>query len=279
MPPPEHVILANVRPFVGLLAALIAVGCDAGARDDDAVAFAAPAVYERWWALTESCSGLSGSLKSVEWRRAPATALQEAEGEGTVAYWSSNDNSIVLATNAVTNGRIVRHEMLHALSRSRGHPMSLFRVQCAGVVRCDEACKRDADVLPQTTSVIRVPVDSLDIAIASFPAMPSPRVDDGAFQIIVSVTNPATYAVVVRFRTTDPAIAVSISPGDLRLTADHDIGDPRLALFGPGERKQYVFDLRASDPTSRVPFKAGAYLLVGFFDGIVTAPLSLTIGP
>jgi hypothetical protein len=196
-----------------------------------------------------------------------------------VAYWSSNDNSIVLATNAVTNGRIVRHEMLHALSRSRGHPTSLFRVQCAGVVRCDEACKGDADMLPQTTAAIWVPVDSLDIAIVSFPAQPSPSVDDGAFQVIVSVTNPASYAVVVRFRTTDPAIAVSISPGDLRLTADHDIGDPGLALFGPGERKQYVFDLRAGDPTSRVPFKAGVYQLMGSFDGLMSAPLAITIGP
>ncbi|MDP1857685.1 MAG: hypothetical protein Q8K82_03390 [Gemmatimonadaceae bacterium] len=268
-----------MRHSVALLVALAALGCDAGARDDGAVAFAPPAVYERWWALTESCSGLSGSLTSVEWRSAPASALQAAEGAGTVAYWSSRDNRIVLATNAVTNGRIVRHEMLHALSRSRGHPTSLFRVQCAGVVRCDEACKGDADVPPQTSTAIRVPVDSLDMSIASFPAQPSSGVDDGAFQIIVSVTNPATHAVVVRLRTTDPAIAVSISPGELRLTADHEVGDPRLALFEPGERKQYVFDLRANDPRSRVRFKAGEYQLIGSFDGIATVPLALIVGP
>lgn len=210
--------------------------------------------------------------------RAPASALQSAEGAGTAAYWSSDDNRIVLATNAIANGRIVRHEMLHALSRSRGHPESLFRVQCEGIVRCDEACNGDAGASPRTTTAIRVPVDSLRIAIASYPEQPSPAVDDGAFQIVVSITNPASHAIVVDFRTPDPAIAVAVSPGDVRLTADHEIGDPRLALFGPGERKQYVFDLRASDPTSRVPFKFGAYLLRGQFDGLTTAPLVLTVG-
>ena len=266
------------RPLAALLAACATLGCDARVRDDGAVAFAPPSVYARWWALTESCSGLSGSLKSVRWMRAPAGALQSAEGAGTVAYWSSNDNRIVLAANAVTNGRIVRHEMLHALSRSRGHPAALFRDRCEGVVRCDEACKSDGDVPPQTASAIRVPVDSLDIAITSFPARPSRNVDDGNFQLIVSITNPAPYAVVVGFRAADPAIAVSVSPGDLRLTADHEIGDPRLAFFAPGQRKQYVFDLRANDSTSRVVFNSGHYLLRGLFDDLSTAPFALVIG-
>ena len=266
-----------MRSFLALLAAVAVLGCDATARLDGAVAFAPPAVYERWWALTESCSGLSGSLKSVRWMSAPASALQSAEGAGTVAYWSSRDNRIVLATNAVTNGRIVRHEMLHALRRSRGHPASLFRAQCEGVVRCDEVCKGEAGELPRTYTAIRVPVESLLIAISSFPAEPSRRVDDGAFQVIVSVTNSASHAVIAGFRSTDPAIAVSVSPGDVRLTADHEIGDPRLAHFGPGERKQYVFDLRAGDTTSRIVFKTGEYRLTGRFDGLSTAPLALTV--
>lgn len=268
----------RLRPSVVLLAACAALGCDAGARGDGATAFAPPAVYERWWALTESCSGLSGTLKSVRWMHAPASALQYAEGKGTVAYWSSKDNRIVLAATAVANGRIVRHEMLHALSRSRGHPVALFRNQCEGVVRCDEACKGDDDVPLQTASAIRVPVDSLDIAITSFPAQPSRSVYDGAFQLIVSVTNPAPYAVAVAFRAADPAIAVSVSPGNLRLTADHEVGDPRLALFGPGQRKQYVFDLRAGDTTGRIVFEPGRYQLRGLFDGLSTEPLALVVG-
>ena len=271
-------MLLRVRPFVALLAACAALGCDADVRGDGAVAFVPPAVYERWWALTESCSGLSGSLKSVRWMRAPASVLQSAEGAGTVAYWSSKDNRIVLATTAVANGRIVRHEMLHALGRSRGHPVALFQNQCEGVVRCDEACKDDGDVPPQTASAIRVPVDSLDIAITSFPAQPSRSAYDGAFQLIVTVTNPAPYAVTVELRAEDPAIAVSVSPGDLRLTADHEIGRPRLAFIGPGQRKQYVFDLRAGDPTNRIVFESGLYQLRGLFDGLSTAPLALVVG-
>ena len=210
---------------------------------------------------------------------APASALQAAEGAGTVAFWSSKDNRIVLATNAVTNGRIVRHEMLHALSRSRGHPAPLFRVQCDGVVRCDELCRSGDDDRRPTTSAIRVPVSALEIAIASFPAQPASSVDDGAFQVIVKITNPASHQVVADFRTTDPAIAISVSPGELRLTADHEVGDPRLARFGPGERKQYVFDLRVGDTTSRIVFKAGDYRLTGRFDALSSAPLVLTVRP
>ncbi|MFA6166022.1 MAG: hypothetical protein WC700_05380 [Gemmatimonadaceae bacterium] len=263
--------------FLTLLAAVATLGCERTARLDSAVAFTPPAVYARWWTLTEACSGLSGSLTSVRWMRAPAGALQAAEGAGTVAYWSSTDNSVVLATNAVANGRIVRHEMLHALSRSRGHPASLFRAHCEGVVRCDEACKGESGGSPLTSTAIRVPVESLRIAISSFPAAPSPGVDDGAFQVIVSVMNPASHAVIADFRTADPAIAVSLAPGDLRLTADHEVGDPRTARFGPGERKQYVFDLRVSDPASRVDVKPGAYRLRGHFDALSTATLALEV--
>ncbi len=246
---------------------------------DGAAPFAPPAVYQRWWALSESCSGLSGSLRSVRWSSAPTSALQAAEGAGTVAFWSSTDNRIVLANNAVTNGRVVRHEMLHALSRSRGHPASLFRVRCDGVVRCDEACRAGGELPRPTNAAVRVPVSALNISIASVPAIPTRDVDDGAFQVVVSVTNPASHDVVVALRTADPAIAVSVSPGDLRLTADHEIGDPRVAWFGPHERKQYVFDLRVGDTPGRILFSPGAYLLTGRFDDLSTPPLALTIRP
>ncbi|MHB1068516.1 MAG: hypothetical protein ACYC1W_01480 [Gemmatimonadaceae bacterium] len=271
-------MLLHVRSYLALLTAVTALGCDASVVLKNAVEFAPPAVYARWWALTEECSGQSGSMKSVRWMSAPANALQDAEGAGTVGYWSSKDNRIVLATNAVTNGRIVRHEMLHALSRSRGHSASLFRTGCEGVVRCDEACKGEDTDIPWANTASRVPVDSLRIAIAIYPAQPSIRIDDGAFQVIVSVTNPALHTVVVGFRTPDPAIAVSVSPGDIRVTADHEVGDPRRAIFGPGERKQYVFDLRAGDPRSRVAFMPGDYRLTGYFDAIFTAQLPLVVG-
>lgn len=218
-------------------------------------------------------------MESVQWMSAPASALQAAEGPGTVAYWSSRNNRIVLATNAVASGRIVRHEMLHALSQSRGHPASLFRNQCEGVVRCDEACSGGSGGPPLNVTARRVPVESLRIAIASYPAEPSPAVDDGFFQITVSVTNPAPHAVIADFRSRNPAIAVSLAPDDLRLTADHEIGDPRTALFRSGERKQYVFDLRVTDPAGRVDIKPGAYRVRGHFDALSTAPLALEVRP
>lgn len=278
-PQHERPVRVRRRWHFAALTSLATLACGAEGRVDGAVAFSPPAVYQRWWTLTEACSGLSGSLKRVQWMRAPATALQAAEGAGTVAYWSSRNNRIVLATNAIANGRIVRHEMLHALSRSRGHPASLFLARCAGVVRCDEACRGERGDSTLAGIVRRVPLESLLMAISSDPEEPSTAVDDGFFHITVSVTNPAPHAVLVNVRTGDPAIAVSLSPGDRRLISDHEVGDPRAAVFRAGERRQYVFDLRVSDPAGRVDIKPGAYQVRGHFDALSTPRLELKVRP
>jgi hypothetical protein len=105
-----------------------------------AVPFPAPAEYSRWWAMTESCSGLTGSLASITWYTVPGSTFVPLEGNHVVAYWSQRSNRVVIAEMDVMNGGAVRHEMLHALKQKPGHPRTDFVDKCAGVVVCAAEC-------------------------------------------------------------------------------------------------------------------------------------------
>ncbi|MBC7895821.1 MAG: hypothetical protein H7066_10415 [Cytophagaceae bacterium] len=121
------------------MAALL-VACRGNDLPPHATRFSPPEVYRTWWKMVEACSGLRGAFDDVHWYRASVVELQEREGNGTLAYWEERGNRIVLSDNVVDFGRGVRHEMLHALVRQRGHPRELFAERCAGVVQCEEQC-------------------------------------------------------------------------------------------------------------------------------------------
>jgi hypothetical protein len=85
-----------------LLLAALAMGVVVGAcggKDlpNDAVAFTPAAAYQRWWQMTEACSGLNGAFDLVHWFKAPASSILAREGGGTIAYWVSTGNRILLA--------------------------------------------------------------------------------------------------------------------------------------------------------------------------------------
>src|SRR5260370_10316235 len=101
---------------VGLRAA-----CEPGglALPEGAVQFTPPAVDAQWWALTESCSGLSGDLSAISWYVVPNARHIPAGDVSAVVEgrWDSVGNRIVLADIGPRDGELVRHEMLHALLR------------------------------------------------------------------------------------------------------------------------------------------------------------------
>ena len=120
--------------------AMLGVACRGNDLPPHATRFSPPDVYRTWWEMVETCSGVRGAFDEVKWYRASIVELQEREGNGTLAYWEERGNRIVLSDNVVEFGRGVRHEMLHALVRQRGHPRELFAGRCAGVVQCEEQC-------------------------------------------------------------------------------------------------------------------------------------------
>jgi hypothetical protein len=149
-----------------------------------ATAMAPPAVYATWWAMTEACSGLTGSLEHIQWFQVPGATTIPYPGLTDVSgYWSTSDR-IVLAGMTTLDGSGVRHEMLHALLHSVGHPRAAFLTSCGGVVDCARPCVADAEPLPPLdpgTPVVTP--NQLHLAIAVSPASPAIETDDGFFTV------------------------------------------------------------------------------------------------
>src|SRR5688500_4303804 len=143
------------RVFRWLPSAVAAVGLAAcGSLVDpdlptNAEQFSPPPVYARWWAMPQACSGLSGDLAFVSWHVVPGASTVPLNGQLVDGYWSGASNRIVIAEKARLAGGKVRHEMLHALIKARGHPRGKFLADCGGVVACPVPCVSDAGPPPQ----------------------------------------------------------------------------------------------------------------------------------
>src|SRR3954467_5075952 len=156
-----------LRPL-SILAAFAGIGILA-CRDaavsapEGSTPFDAPAVYAKWWQSVEACSGESGRLSSVAWIMAPQGTPLMVKGTPVDAYWEANGNFIVLSDGTRYAGALVRHEMLHAITRSTRHSRAFYLEKCAGVVSCGPSCVADAApiTVPAITPV--VPPDSIDV--------------------------------------------------------------------------------------------------------------------
>ena len=54
----------------------------------DAKPFVPPAVYTRWWAMVESCSGVERPLDKVQWYAVPGTLRDPHSGDVIEGYHS-----------------------------------------------------------------------------------------------------------------------------------------------------------------------------------------------
>src|SRR5687768_764740 len=102
-----------------------------------AVAFTPTSVYSWWWQQTESCSGRTGALSTVQWFVVPGvSSIATPNGNIVSGYWDPDGRRIVLAGESQYFGDLVRHEMLHALLGKGSHPRAEFIQKCSGVVVC-----------------------------------------------------------------------------------------------------------------------------------------------
>ena len=215
-----------------------------------AVALAPPLVYAKWWAMTTSCSGIPGSLGNVTFYVVPGVTQFKLNGETVSAYWTQGSNSIVIADSSVLDGSVVRHEMLHSLIRTSGHPRSAFLEKCLGVVSCTPGCVSDAGPPPNLTSIPPVvPSDSIEIQISFLPDVPSSTIDGGVFTMVVSAHNKADHPVIASLIALGGAEAApfsydirpAFSPGG-RITGAFNLDDPAATRFAAGETKRQYFD-------------------------------------
>ena len=97
-----------------------------------AVALSAPAVYAEWHQRTQACSGLSGTISSVEFYVVPGVDAFPTKDGPKVGLWTRDGQSsrIVIAGNFVNHEMVVRHEMLHQLLGREGHPDEYFVTRC-----------------------------------------------------------------------------------------------------------------------------------------------------
>jgi hypothetical protein len=253
-------------------------GCEVTGLPHGARQFTAPEQYRAWWALTEACSGLHGDFNSIKWYAVPNADSFPLEGGTVNGAWYGDPNRIVLGDSVMFDGSLVRHEMLHSLLQSGGHPRQQFLANCADIVVCIERCVSDAGGPPDTSQSAPILGPSLlPAAILIAPTTVSMSTDSGWATITVTVTNTTDHPARVQVPTSGstPLTLVLFHPnpgwaGVNEYQMDYYI---TLAPAGtPGSTRRVVFDLQV--PSLDTPPQ---YVVTGMFGESTAPPQTLTV--
>ena len=245
---------------------LIACRSPVGPLPPDAASMQPRAVYERWWAMTEQCSGRSGELSAVRWYQAPGDQVW-LDGKRVQGYWASRGNAIVLAGNFTVDGGLVRHEMLHALLRERGHPRAQFLGACAGLVDCEDSCIEEASPWSHPADATVVPLDSIELSTKS-ELLPPERDGDRFFTLRVQVTNPGTRSVLVAVPpdvTEPPVFGYDVRGSNGGISLSQVASDSSRLFLAPHQTKEWLYEFLVSDKLTYSSLPPGLYLVRGSY--------------
>lgn len=150
-----------------------------------------PAQFRAWWQLTEACSGHTGNFNSVAWYVVSNDDSFSLEGETVNGAWyGGTANRIVLGDSELTDGTLVRHEMLHALLQVGTHPRDQFLGNCGDIVVCVAECVSGAGGPPDTSDAAPLLGPAvLTAATLIVPDTLSVSSDSGWFTITITITN------------------------------------------------------------------------------------------
>lgn len=125
----------RLRRLVVCLGCLGCLGCGGVEMLEPAGATAVDlgARFAAAWQATEQCSGLAGEPAGVPVFSVPGDHIL-LDGRPVVAYWASTTNSIYIASFYLPSDPVLRHEILHSLLRTGGHPREYFVTRCGSVV-------------------------------------------------------------------------------------------------------------------------------------------------
>lgn len=241
--------------------------------------FAPPAVYTRWWSMTEACSGRSGDLAAVHWYRVPGSSVR-LDGQDVGGYWSSGDNRIVLPKGYLDDGAAVRHEMLHALLQTGGHPRQQFLGACASLVGC-AGCAIDGGPFHPPQDHLILPPDSLDVA--SHVELLPPEAD-GQRWLALHITsgNPRARAVVVAApgdAVTPPTFGYDLRGPVGGIEGGQVSTDSSTLFFRPFETKRWLFEFRVTSELSEYHVTSGTYLVRGDYARRFSADDTVAVRP
>ncbi len=260
-------VQATVRRFrAGVLLGVFAAGCADMGPPSGVVAYVPPAIYASWWQLAERCSGRIGDFGAVRWYLVPGAATFNLEGQSVAGAWYSAGNRIVIAADYVSDGELVRHEMLHALLQAGGHPRGAFLGSCGDIVLCVEGCVRDAGGPPDTSTMAPV-VRAIDMNVTTMlePNTVSLSRDSGRFTVTVSVTNSQSRAVRVSVPANLPWVGFEFSgAGGGEGTSNSDTTVAFAPAGSAGSTRRYVFDVEPAIPDF-VALSPGRYTVRGSF--------------
>jgi hypothetical protein len=241
----------TVRRFgSGILLGVFAVGCADMGPPSGVVGFVPPAVYASWWQLTERCSGRVGEFGGVRWYLVPGVASFNLEGQSVAGAWYSAGNRIVIAADYLTDGELIRHEMLHALLQQGGHPRGSFLGSCGDIVLCVEGCVRDAGGPPDTsTDAVMARPSDMNVTTLVEPSTVSLSRDSGLFTVTVNVTNTESRPVRVAVPANLPWVGFEFSgTGGGEGTSNSDTTVAFAPAGSAGSTRRYVFDVMPAIP-------------------------------
>jgi hypothetical protein len=226
--------------------------------------FTPPAVYARWWRMTEQCSGRTGDLGRIRWFRTPGSEMVH-KGSTVTGYWSMRDNMVVIAEDHIRHGLAVRHEMLHALLGTVGHARSAFLESCAAVVDCSGLCAQEAVPWSPPSQFMSMPPESL--VATGEPVLLAREPDGDRFvQLRVRVENArstAVFVVVPGFTETPPTFGYDLRGPAGGISSNVRADDSSLLFFGPGATKEKVFEFLERPTLTQLSVPQGEYLIRG----------------
>ena len=186
-------IFVVARSLLLLLASFAVLSCRSLTEPgfpSGAVLVNPPQPYAFWWELAESCSGATGDFANVHWYFVPGHSRLNISGKQYDGYWFPRSKSIVLTADALLDGPVVRHEMLHALIGA-GHPREQFVERCGGIVACSESCALEAGgPFAPDSMATTISTSSLTIGVSVQPNVPSQAREGGWIAITVTARNP-----------------------------------------------------------------------------------------
>jgi hypothetical protein len=235
------------------------------ALPETATQFIPPAVFRRWWAMTEACAGRTANFGAVRWYRVPGSTFMSPKGDFLKGYTDLADNKIVLSDTLAAFGAGVRHEMLHAILGVTGHSRDMFLGACAEVVDCNVACAFDGGswTAPSTWEAV-----SADTLVVSTEATLLPVESDGDryLAIRVKARNPLNKAVIAK-RPTYTAFQYSLAQANGGKGVNDEVmgADSSTLYFAPKQTKEFLFELRVSGSLSRYTVSPGEYVYQGGF--------------
>jgi hypothetical protein len=204
--------------------------------------------YQMWWQFTEQCSGLTGDMSTIQWFRVPATGTLNDDHADGIFYTESR--RIVLAGDSIASGQLVRHEMLHALGATPGHPAAYFQDRCGGIVDCQAACLSDGGTVPVDSAGSFVDPMWLLVTTKFEPIVPIKSHDTWA-ALTIRIENPFPEAVRVHLtpvsgtkssETFGYKYAPCSAPNQFHLPV-YDWIDGDVFVIGPHAVKQRMFDI------------------------------------